>query len=88
MINQKSEILQQAVDVDEDVVIFFAWYNLEIKSISIHKAKECIEELKSNRYIGIEECLIYQDERYLKEYARNLCRNGRDFRRRNCKEDA
>lgn len=70
--NKLLEILQQADEVDEDVVTFFVWYNLEIKPISIHKAKECIDELKLNKYIEIEEYVIYQDERYLKEFARVL----------------
>ncbi len=76
--NKLLEILQQADEVDEDVVTFFVWCNLEIKPISIHKAKECIDELKSNKYIEIEEYLIYQDERYLKEYARILLEDRLD----------
>ena len=76
--NKLLEILQQADEVDEDVVTFFVWCNLEIKPISIHKAKECIDELKSNKYIEIEEYLIYQDERYLKEYARELLEDRLD----------
>ena len=70
--NKLLEILRQTDEVDEDVVTFFVWYNLEIKQISINKAKECVEELKSNKYIEIEEYLIYQDDRYLKEFARVL----------------
>ncbi|MEG1411534.1 MAG: hypothetical protein RSD36_16980 [Terrisporobacter sp.] len=70
--NKLLEILQQVDEVDEDVVTFFVWYNLEIKPISINKAKECVEELKSNKYIEIEEYIIYQDDRYLKEFARVL----------------
>jgi acylphosphatase len=76
--NKLLEILQQADEVDEDVVTFFVWYNLEVKPISIHKAKECIGELKSNKYIEIEEYLIYQDERYLKEFARVLLEDRLD----------
>ena len=76
--NKLLEILQQADEVDEDVVIFFVWYNLEIKPIRIHQSKEYIEELKSNKYIEIEEYLIYQDERYLKEYARILLEDRLD----------
>ena len=49
--NKLLEILQQAGEVDEDIVTFFVWYNLEIKTISIQKAKECVEELKLNKYI-------------------------------------
>lgn len=70
--NKLLEILQEIDKVDEDVVTFFVWCNLEIEPISINKAKECIEELKSNKYIEIEEYLIYQDDRYLKEFARVL----------------
>ena len=70
--NKLLEILQQDDKVDEDVVTFFVWYNLEIKPIGIHKAKECIEELKSNKYIEIDGYLIYQDEIYLKEFSRVL----------------
>lgn len=76
--NKLLEILQQTDEVDEDVVTFFVWYNLEIKPISIHKAKECIDELKSKKYIEIEEYLIYQDERYLKEYAIELLEDRLD----------
>lgn len=76
--NKLLEILQQTDEVDEDVVTFFVWYNLEIKPISIHKAKECVEELKSKKYIEIEEYLIYQDERYLKEYAIELLEDRLD----------
>lgn len=76
--NKLLEILQQADEVDEDVVTFFVWYNLEIKPIGIHKAKECIEELKLNKYIEIEEYLIYQDDRYLKEFARVLMEDRLD----------
>ena len=76
--NKLLEILQQADEVDEDVVTFFVWYNLEIKPISIHKAKECIKELKSNKYIEIEEYLIYKDDRYLKEFAKVLLEDRLD----------
>ncbi|MEN7555064.1 hypothetical protein ABFR46_15415 [Clostridioides difficile] len=76
--NKLLEILQQVDEVDEDVVTFFVWYNLEIKSISINKAKVCIEELKLNRYIEIEEYLIYQDDKYLKEYAKELLEDRLD----------
>lgn len=76
--NKLLEILQEIDEVDEDIVTFFVWYNLEIKPISIHQSKEYIEELKSNKYIEIEEYLIYQDERYLKEYARILLEDRLD----------
>ena len=76
--NKLLEILQQTDVIDEDVVTFFAWYNLEIKPISIHKAKECIEELKSKKYIEIGEYLIYKDDRYLKEYTKELLEDRLD----------
>lgn len=76
--NKLLEILQQTDEVDNDVVIFFVWYNSEIKPISIYKAKVCIEELKLNRYIEIEEYLIYQDDKYLKEYAKELLEDRLD----------
>lgn len=76
--NKLIEVLQQVDKVDEDIVTFFVWYNLEIKSISINKAKECIEKLKSNKYIDIEECLIYKDDRYLKEYTKELLEDRLD----------
>lgn len=76
--NKLLEIIQQTDEIDEDVVTFFVWYNSEVKPISIHKSKEYIEELKLNKYIEIEECLIYQDERYLKEYARELIEDRLD----------
>lgn len=44
--NKLLEILQEIDKVDENVVTFFVWYNSEIKPISIHQSKECIEELK------------------------------------------
>ncbi|HBG7674925.1 TPA: hypothetical protein KRE78_002566 [Clostridioides difficile] len=76
--NKLLEIIQETDEVDEDVVKFFVWYNLEIKPISINKSKEIIEELKINSYIEIEEYLIYQDERHLKEYARELLEDRLD----------
>lgn len=76
--NKFLEILQQTDEVNEDVVTFFVWYNSEVKPISIHKSKKYIEELKSNKYIEVEEYLIYQDERYLKEYARELLEDRLD----------
>ncbi|OSB08941.1 hypothetical protein B2H97_13360 [Paraclostridium bifermentans] len=76
--NKLLEILQQTDEVDNDVVIFFVWYNSEIKPIRIHKDKVCIEELKLNRYIEIEEHLIYQDDKYLKEYAKELLEDRLD----------
>lgn len=77
-LNKLIEILQQTEEVNEDVVTFFIWYNSEVKSININKAKECMEELKSNKYIEIEEYLIYKDDRYLKEYTKDLLEDRLD----------
>lgn len=76
--NKLLEIIQQTDEIDEDVVTFFVWYNSEVKPISIHKSKECIEELKSNKYIEIGEYLIYKDDRYLKEYTKELLEDRLD----------
>lgn len=76
--NKLLELVENIDEIDEEVVIFFTWYNLEIKPIGIHKAKECIEELRVNKYIEIEENLIYQDERHLKQYARELLEDRLD----------
>lgn len=76
--NKLLELVENIDEIDEKVVIFFTWYNLEIKPIGIHKAKECIEELRVNKYIEIEENLIYQDERHLKQYARELLEDRLD----------
>ncbi|MEG2985135.1 MAG: hypothetical protein RR835_10565 [Peptostreptococcaceae bacterium] len=59
-------------EIDKSVVTFFAWYNSEIKEICIEKVKEYLEELKTNNYIEAEDYIIYKDERYLKEYAKEL----------------
>ena len=76
--NKLLELVKNIDEIDEDAVTFFVWHNLEIKSIDIHKAKECIEELRVNKYIELEDYLIYQDERYLKEYARELLEDRLD----------
>nr|WP_317332883.1 hypothetical protein [uncultured Romboutsia sp.] len=66
------DILKCTDEIDEDVVTFFVWYNFQITEITIGVARECAKELKENKYLEIGEYLIYQDERYLKEYARDL----------------
>ena len=63
---------------DEELVTFFVWYNFQINEITIGVARECIKELKENNYLEIGEYLIYQDERYLKEYARDLLEDRLD----------
>ena len=90
MINQNSEILNKLFftelqmlvekynNIDEEIVTFFVWYNFQINEITIGVARECIKELKENNYLEIGEYLIYQDERYLKEYARDLLEDRLD----------
>ncbi|MCI9978118.1 hypothetical protein JY742_18480 [Clostridioides difficile] len=72
--NKLLEIIEETEEkeLDKEVVTFFAWYNSEIKEIDIHKAKEHLDELKTNNYIEIEEYIIYKDEKYLKEYAKEI----------------
>ena len=65
-------------EIDEEIVTFFVWYNFQINEITIGVARECIKELKENNYLEIGEYLIYQDERYLKEYARDLLEDRLD----------
>ncbi len=54
--NKLLELVKNIDEIDEEVVIFFTWYNLEIKTIVIHKAKECTEELRVNKNKGTEVC--------------------------------
>ena len=62
----------------EDVITFFVWYNFKVNEITVGIARECIEELKENKYLEIGEYIIYQDERFLKEYARELLEDRLD----------
>ena len=54
--NKLLELVKNIDEIDEEVVIFFTWYNLEIKTIGIHKAKECTEELRVNKKKGTAVC--------------------------------
>ncbi|MDY3002779.1 MAG: hypothetical protein SOR73_14045 [Romboutsia timonensis] len=65
-------ILKCTDEIDEDVVTFFVWYNFQITEITIGIARECVKELKENKYLEIGEHLIYQDEKHLKDYARDV----------------
>ncbi|MCC0706465.1 hypothetical protein [Clostridioides sp. ES-S-0190-01] len=57
-------------DIDVDVILFFIWYNSEIKDMSIENAIINYEILDINGYIEIEEYLIYRSDKYLKKYAK------------------
>ena len=59
------DILKCTDEIDEEIVTFFVWYNFQINEITIGVARECIKELK-------------EDERYLKEYARDLLEDRLD----------
>ena len=71
-INKLLDILKCTDEIDEDVVTFFVWYNFQITEITVGVARECIKELNENKYLEIGEHLIYQEERHLKEYARDV----------------
>lgn len=72
--NKLLEIIEETTEkeLDKTVVTFFAWYNSEIKEIDLHKTKEYLEELKINNYLEVEDYIIYRNEKYLKEYAKEL----------------
>lgn len=57
------------LDIDE--AIFFAWYNLNINTISIDRASEYYYKLTTSNYIEIENHLIYTNEMDLREYAKD-----------------
>ena len=77
-IDKLLDILNCTDEIDEDVITFFVWYNSQISEISISVARECVKELKENNYLEIGEYLIYIDERYLKEYVRELLEDRLD----------
>ena len=77
-IDKLLDILNCTDEIDEDVITFFVWYNSQISEISISVARESVNELKENKYLEIGEYLIYIDERYLKEYARELLEDRLD----------
>lgn len=57
------------LDIDE--AIFFAWYNLNINTISIDRASEYYYKLTTSNYIEIENHLIYTNKMDLREYAKD-----------------
>lgn len=57
-------------NIDMDIILFFIWYNSQIKDMSIENAIMNYETLDINGYLEIEEYLIYRSEKYLKEYAK------------------
>lgn len=65
-------------DIDMDIIAFFIWYNSEIKDISIESTINNYEVLDINGYIEIEEYLIYRNDKYLKEYAREALESKLD----------
>lgn len=77
-INKLLDILTYTDEINEDVITFFVWYNFKVNEITVGIARECIEELKENKYLEIGEYIIYQDERFLKEYARELLEDRLD----------
>ena len=77
-IDKLLDILICTDEINEDVITFFVWYNFKVNEITVGTARECIEELKENKYLEIGEYIIYQDERFLKEYARELLEDRLD----------
>ena len=71
-IDKLLDILTCTDEINEDVITFFVWYNFQISEITVGVARECIKELNENKYLEIGEHLIYQEERHLKEYARDV----------------
>lgn len=57
-------------DLNVDKMIFFAWYNLNIEDVGIYKTSRYYEELITEKYLEIEDYIIYKDKNDLTEYAR------------------
>lgn len=74
----KIESIVKEEEVNNDLIVFFAWINMNVKEISIEVAKEYLEELKLNNYIQIEEYLIYVNDKYLNDYAREILEENLD----------
>lgn len=72
--NKLLEIIEETKEkeIDKEVVTFFTWYSSEINEIDIEMAKEYLNELKINNYLEVEDYIIYRNEKYLKEYAKEL----------------
>ena len=77
-IDKLLDILTCTDEINEDVITFFVWYNFQISEITVGVARECIKELNENKYLEIGEHLIYQEERHLKEYAREVLEDRLD----------
>ena len=77
-IDKLLDILKCTDEIDEDVVTFFVWYNFQINEITVGVARESVKELKENKYLEIGEHLIYQDEKHLKGYAKELLEDRLD----------
>lgn len=58
-------------NLDIDKIIFFAWYNLNVKEISIENISNYYNELISQKYTDNDNYLIYKNKNDLREYARN-----------------
>ena len=67
LVNRYNKI--EHLNIDE--AIFFAWYNLNINTISIDKASEYYYELTTSNYIEVENHLIYTNEKDLRDYAKD-----------------
>ena len=67
LVNRYNKI--EHLNIDE--AIFFAWYNLNINTISIDKASEYYYELTTSNYIEVENHLIYTNEKNLRDYAKD-----------------
>ena len=67
LVNRYNKI--EYLNIDE--AIFFAWYNLNINTISIDKASEYYYELTTSNYIEVENHLIYTNEKDLRDYAKD-----------------
>lgn len=67
LVNRYNKI--EHLNIDE--AIFFAWYNLNINTISIDKAGEYYYELTTSNYIEVENHLIYTNEKDLRDYAKD-----------------
>ena len=70
LVNRYNKI--EHLNIDE--AIFFAWYNLNINTISIDKASEYYYELTTSNYIEVENHLIYTNEKDLRDYAKDEIR--------------
>lgn len=67
LVNRYNKI--EHLNIDE--AIFFAWYNLNINTISIDKASQYYYELTKSNYIELDNYLIYTNEIDLREYAKD-----------------